>query len=180
MRRIFLILFCCFIAFFMSAKSNQSRQEKSIVKTLKKQYKLEQVDIVKPFDDFVYYELLSKDNKRMIADSTGVVIIPQSKQLNDAYQNNIEFIKEHKKGYYRDRNSQLSLTYYTGNESVFVTRSGIDKDVNKYEFFSKSGSLLFTFEGNLEKSSSLPVYKSIDLSGNYGLLTLDGRMLLPK
>ena len=40
----------------------------------------------------IYYELLTKDGKSMVADSTGNIIIPQSKSINDAYRNRIKFV----------------------------------------------------------------------------------------
>ena len=95
MKKIILLIVASLLPCLSFAKSDLSKKEKAIVKSLKKQYKLESVEIERSYDGFVYYQLLTKDFKRMIADSTGTVIIPQSSQSSDAYQGNIKFIRGH-------------------------------------------------------------------------------------
>ena len=130
-----------------------SKKEKAIVKSLKKQYKLESVEIERPYDSFVYYELLTKDFKRMIADSTGTVIIPQSRQISDAYQNRIRFIREHEKGFgnfrKRGRNARTINAYYPGNQPVLLSSKSIGGGSIEYQFFSTSGELLYSFDGTI-------------------------------
>ena len=103
MKKIILLIVASLLLCPSFAKSDFSKKEKAIVKSLKKQYKLESVEIERPYDGFVYYQLLTKDFKRMIADSTGTVIIPRSSQTSDAYQGNIKFISGHEKGLGRFR-----------------------------------------------------------------------------
>ena len=55
-----LLIILCWFPFLVFAKSDLSKQEKSIVKELKKQYKLEAVEIKRPYEGYVYYSLLSK------------------------------------------------------------------------------------------------------------------------
>ena len=56
-----LLIILCWFPFLVFAKSDLSKQEKSIVKELKKQYKLEAVEIKRPYEGYVYYSLLSKE-----------------------------------------------------------------------------------------------------------------------
>lgn len=182
MNRILLSFILLTLPYSVFAKSDLSKKEKAIVKSLKKQYKLESVEIERPYDDFVYYELLTKDFKRMIADSTGTVIIPQSRQISDAYQNRIRFIRGHEKGLgsfrERGRNARTITVYYPGNQSVFLSSKGIGGGSNEYQFFSTSGELLYSFDGTITEDFNSPVYISKDLMGGYGLLAMDGRTLL--
>lgn len=183
MNRVVLSIIICTFPCFMWGKSDLTKQEKAIVKALKKQYKLEDVDVRHPYNSFTYYDLLTKDFNRMIADSTGNVIIPQSKLASDAYQNSIKFIMGHTQGYnnYRERgrNARSIRAYYPGNEPVFVANKSIGGGMNEYEFFSTSGEVLKTFDGNISESLSAPVNISKDMAGNFGVMTMDGRELLP-
>lgn len=183
MNRILLSFILLTLPYSVFAKSDLSKKEKAIVKSLKKQYKLESVEIERPYDSFVYYELLTKDFKRMIADSTGTVIIPQSRQISDAYQNRIRFIREHEKGFgnfrKRGRNARTITAYYPGNQSVFLSSKGIGGGSNEYQFFSTSGELLYSFDGTVTEDINSPVYITKDLMGSYGLMAMDGRILLP-
>lgn len=88
------LIFLVFIAlpFQLFGKDFITKQEKNIIKLLKKSYKLESVNIQRPNKNLIYYELLTKDGKSMVADSTGNIIIPQSKSINDAYRNRIKFV----------------------------------------------------------------------------------------
>lgn len=73
----FLITFI-FIAlpFQVLGKDYVTKQERKIIRSLKRAYRLENVAIQRPNKTFMYYELCNKDGKIMIADSTGNVIIP--------------------------------------------------------------------------------------------------------
>lgn len=183
MKRIELLMLLGLLPCFVFARSDLSKQEKAIVKALKKQYKLESVEIVRPYNGFVYYELLTKDLKRMIADSAGQVIIPKSKQVSDAYQNNIKFIRGHEKGLYRfrerGRNARTITAYYPGNQSVFLAYKGIGGGSNEYQFISTTGELLYGFDGFISDDFNSPVYISKDLMGGFGIMAMDGRTLLP-
>lgn len=183
MNKILLSFILLTLPFSVFAKSDLSKKEKAIVKSLKKQYKLESVEIKRPYNGFVYYDLLSKDLKRMIADSTGVVIIPQSRHITDAHQNRIKFIRGHEKGLgsfrERGRNARTTTAYYPGNQSVFFSSRGIGGGSNEYQFFSTSGELLHSFDGTITEDINSPVYITKDLMGSYGLMAMDGRVLLP-
>lgn len=183
MKRRFLLIFLGLLPCLAFAKSDLSKQEKAIVKALKKQYKLESVEIARPYSGFVYYELLTKDFKWMIADSAGQVIIPQSKQASDAYQNNIRFIRGHEKGLdrfrERGRNARTITAYYPGNQSVFLAYKGIGGGSNEYQFVSTTGELLYRFDGSISEDFNSPVYISKDLMGGLGIMAMDGRTLLP-
>ena len=183
MKRRFLLIFLGLLPCLVFAKSDLSKQEKAIVKALKKQYKLESVEITRPYNGFVYYELLTKDFKWMIADSAGQVIIPQSKQASDAYQNNIRFIRGHEKGLDRfregGRNARTITAYYPGNRSVFLAYKGISGGLNEYQFISTTGELLYRFDGSIGEDFNSPVYISKDLVGGFGIMAMDGRTLLP-
>lgn len=183
MNRILFTIILFSLSFSVFAKSDLSKKEKAIVKSLKKQYKLESVEIERPYNDFVYYELLTKDFKRMIADSTGTVIIPQSRQISDAYQNRIRFIRGHEKGLgnfrERGRNVRTITAYYPGNQPVFLSSKSIGGGSIEYQFFSTSGELLYSFDGTITEDINSPVYLTKDLMGSCGLMAMDGRLLLP-
>ncbi|MBQ7471976.1 MAG: hypothetical protein IJS97_06080, partial [Prevotella sp.] len=183
MSRILFTIILFSLSFSVFAKSDLSKKEKAIVKSLKKQYKLESVEIERPYNGFVYYELLTKDFKRMIADSTGTVIIPQSRQITDAYLNRIRFICGHEKGLgnfrERGRNARTITAYYPGNQSVFLSSKSKGDGSSEYQFFSASGELLYSFDGTITEDINSPVYITKDLMGSYGLMAMDGRVLLP-
>lgn len=183
MNKLLLSIALCVLPCFALAKNDLTKQEKTIVKALKKQYKLESVEIARPYEGLVYYELITKDFRHMIADATGVVIVPRSKMEKDAYRNSIRFVKGHAKGYasFREkgRNARTVCAYYPGNETVFLTCKSIGGGSNEYEFYSTAGELLATFDGTISESTSAPVYICKDMMGSYGLLTMDGRTLLP-
>ena len=183
MKKIILLIVASLLLCPSFAKSDLSKKEKAIVKSLKKQYKLESVEIERSYDGFVYYQLLTKDFKRMIADSTGTVIIPRSSQTSDAYQGNIKFIRGHEKGLGRfrekGRNARTVTAYYHGNQPAFLAYKGIGGGSNEYQFFSTTGELLYTFDGTISEDFNSPVYISKDLMGGYGLMAMDGRALLP-
>lgn len=183
MKKILLLIVLCILPCLLYSKNDLTKQEKAIVKALKKQFKLESVEIERPYDGFVYYNLLTKDFRRMIADSTGQVIIPQSKSVSDAYPNSIRFVKGHTKGFgsFREkgRKARTITTYYPGNETVFVASKSIGGGFSEYKFFSTTGECLASFDGSLNEDFNSPIYISKDMLGNYGLLAMDGRMLLP-
>lgn len=183
MKRLLLSIVICAFPFMLFGKSDLTKQEKAIVKALKKEFDLEEVYVRHPYSGFMYYELLTKDFKRMIADSTGAVIIPQSKQIANAYQNRITFVPGHAKGYgsflERGRNARTITAYYPGNEPVFVTCRNIGGGANEYAFFSVSGAVLNSFEGSINESLFAPVNISQDVMGNFGVMAMDGRILLP-
>ena len=183
MKRIKLLIILSLLPCLAFSKSDLSKQEKAIVKALKKQYKLESVEIVRPYNGFVYYELLTKDFRRMIADSTGQVIIPQSKSVSDAYPNSIRFVKGHTKGFgsFREkgRNARTITAYYPGNESVFLAYKDIGGGSNEYQFISTTGELLYRFDGSIKEDFNSPVYISKDLMGGFGIIAMDGRTLIP-
>lgn len=180
-KKILLVVFS-FLPCLVFSKSDLSKQEKAIVKALKKQYKLKDVEIERPYNGFVYYNLLTKDFRRMIADSTGQIIIPQSKLVSEACPNNIRFVKGHTKGLsnFREkgRNARTITAYYPGNESVFIASKSIGGGSNEYKFYSTVGEWLASFDGYLNENFNSPVYISKDLLGNYGLIAMDGRILL--
>lgn len=182
MKKNLLLLVLGLLPCLVFAKSDLTKQEKAVIKALKKQYKLERVDVVRPQGESAYYELLTKDFKSMIANASGEVIIPQSKLQANAYHNMIKLVKANKAGFgsFREKggNHQTISAYNPGNETVFMTYKPIGGGANEYEFFSPSGQLLTTFTGFLKDSPTLPVYESKDMSGNNGLMAIDGRTLL--
>ena len=69
------------LPFQLFCKDSITKQEKMIIRSLKRAYRLESVVIQRPNKNFMYYELYTKDGKSMVADSTGNVIILQSKLM---------------------------------------------------------------------------------------------------
>lgn len=158
----FLITFI-FIAlpFQVLGKDYVTKQEKKTIRSLKRAYRLESVAIQRPNKTFMYYELCNKEGKIMIADSTGNVIIPQSKSDNDAYSNCIEFINSAEKGY------------------LFLAMKSIGGKKYEYRFFSTKGELIVTYNGKLSKSRYPTIFVYQNLIGNFGLVSNDGKQILP-
>ena len=75
--------------------------------------------------------------------------------------------------------SSLQNDLYAGNEPVFVASKSIGGGFSEYKFFSTTGECLASFDGSLNEDFNSPIYISKDMLGNYGLLAMDGRMLLP-
>lgn len=118
----------------------------------------------------------------MIADSTGNVILPKSQSIDEAFKSPVKFTKRHEKGYasYRgkSRGAQTVKAYYSGNKDVFMTQKSIEGGSYEYKFYNVEGELLTEFDGKMEEANSSPVYISKDLLGGYGLLSLDGSVIL--
>lgn len=178
-----LITLCFSLSLQIVAKDNYTKQEKAAIKVLKKLYKPERIELHRPYSDFKYYEIVTKDYRYMIADSTGNVILPQSQSLDDAFKYPVKFTKRHKKGYanYRGkgRGAQTVKAYYTENKDAFMTQKSIGGGSCEYKFYSVDGNLMAEFDGKIEDANSSPVYISKDLLGGYGLLSLDGSVILP-
>lgn len=182
-RIITLILLGLSLSLQIVAKDNYSKQEKATIKVLKKLYKAKKIEIHRPYSDFMYYEILTKEHNYMIADSTGHVILPKSQSSDEAFMYPVKFTKRHEKGYssYRgkDRAAQTVKAYYTDNKDVFLTQKSIGGGSCEYKFYNVEGELLAEFEGKIEEANSSPVYIYKDLLGGYGLLSLDGSVILP-
>lgn len=182
-RIITLILLYFSLSLQIVAKDNYTKQEKLAIKVLKKLYKPEKIELHRPYSDFKYYEITTKDNNYMIADSTGNVVLPKSQSINDAFKYPVKFIKRHKKGYasYRgkDRGARPVKAYYPDNKDVFMTQKSIGGGSCEYKFYNVDGKLMAEFEGKIEEAKSSPVYICKNLLGDYGLLSLDGSAILP-
>lgn len=140
---------------------------------MRKEYRLKSIEIQRPYADFMYLELYTKDDKYMLADSVGNVILPQSKSTTDAYNNRIQFIKRQSL-----TNDSLQIGK-TGISDVFFTYKSIGGGNNEYQFYSVSGKPLATYNGKLTKSVYPTVYIYKDLVGYIGLVATDGRQILP-
>lgn len=181
-KTITLILLCFLLSLQIVAKDNYTKQEKAAIKVLKKRYKPEKIELHRPCSDFMYYEIITKDYRYMIADSIGNVILPQSQSSDDAFNHPVKFTKRHNKGYasYRGkgRGAQTVKAYYTDNQDVFLTQKSIGGGSCEYKFYNVDGKLIAEFDGKIEEANSSPVYISKDLLGGYGLLSLDGSVIL--
>lgn len=157
------LIFLVFIAlpFQLFGKDFITKQEKNIIKLLKKSYKLESVNIQRPNKILIYYELLTKDGKSMVADSTGNIIIPQSKSINDAYRNRIKFVN------------------CTEKKNIFLTTKSIGGGNYEYQYFSTQGELIATYNGKLSQSPYSTIFIYQNLIGNFGLVSNDGKQILP-
>lgn len=149
------------LPFQLFCKDSITKQEKMIIRSLKRAYRLESVVIQRPNKNFMYYELYTKDGKSMVADSTGNVIIPQSKSCEDAYSNRIEFIN------------------CTEKRNMFLTAKSIGGKNYEYQFLSTLGDLIATYNGKLSKSLYSTIYVYRNLIGNLGLVSNDGKQILP-
>ena len=149
------------LPFQLFGKDYVTKQEKNIIKSLKRAYRLESVAIQRPNKSFMYYELYTKEGKSMVADSTGKVIIPQSKSYNDAYNNRIKFVN------------------CTEKRNIFLTMKSIGGRNYEYQFFSTHGDLIATYNGKLSQSPYSTIFVYQNLIGNFGLVSNDGKQILP-
>lgn len=62
---------------------------------------------------------------------------------------------------------------------MFIAYKSISGGSNEYQFFSTSGEMIASFNGSISEDHNSPIYISKDLLGNYGLMAMDGRILLP-
>ena len=62
---------------------------------------------------------------------------------------------------------------------VFIASRNLGEGYSEYKFFSTSGEYITSFVGSLHENFNSPVYISKDVEGNYGLMAMDGRILLP-
>lgn len=181
-RLLLVLLIVCSFPFSLEAQSDLSKQEKAIIRRLKHQYKLESVERFAQ-NGFVYYYLITKESKNMIADSAGKVIIPQGGLASEAYLCPIIFNQAHIQGMgpFREEglDARFVMAYYTGNQRTFLTTKKIEDGINEVTFFSTRGEIISSFTGNIRENNTSPVYVTQDLSGNYGLMTMGGEILLP-
>ena len=159
--KILMTFFFIALPFQLFGKDYVTKQEKNIIRSLKRAYKLENVAIQRPDKSFMYYELYTKDGKSMVADSAGNVIIPQSKSDNDAYIYRIKFVNN------------------TEKRNVFLATKSIGGRNYEYKFFSTQGELIATFNGKLSKSPYSTIFVCQNLIGNFGLVSNDGKQILP-
>ena len=93
------------MAFFYSnpIMAQNNRQEKRLLKSLKKEYGLNDAYFKRSWrDNYAYIVLWTKDGDSMIADSLGNIIIPDTFPSQKKYTS-IEYVPERKKGYERSR-----------------------------------------------------------------------------
>lgn len=163
------------------AQDGLTKQDKAAIRSLKKQYKVECIER-HYHNGFTFFELYTKDSKRMIANSEGKVIIPKSGMNTDGYKYPVKFIPEHKRGmgpFKIKWETSTIVAYYTGNARTFLAYRDIENEANEYTFFSETGELVSSFVGRLTEDTNLPVFITNDLLGHWGIMSLDGKTILP-
>lgn len=177
-----IVLILLMVPSLLLGKVEITKQEKAISKHLKKTYKVKSIEICKPYSGFMYYELYTKDNRKMIADSTGNVILPTNRLISNAYKGVIQFIQGCPivGNHLTDSNmTNGSLTCCNQSKDVFLVSEPIGGGNIEHLFFSTSGVPLSTFSGELTKDANFPIFVYTDLLGNVGLIAMDGTRILP-
>ncbi len=173
---------------------NNSKFEKRLLKSLKKEYKLSDARYVREKGDgYKYIYLRTKDWHPMIADSLGKLIIPNTYPTQNHYEK-IEYIPSRSREYgtkyvYGVPNDYL----YLGNQACFFTEQHIGYQTYKYCFYDLKGIKLSDFSGKLYKDNAVDAYlatyiptdslkefrTSSVVLNNEGLLAKDGKILIP-
>lgn len=155
MKKILIISIAILLPFVnLYAREALTKGEKKILRTVKKLYKIDDAFFVKNSSSFRYIELLTRDNKKMVADSTGRLIVP-SVYAEDAGYDNIKL-----------------------EEDVFVAKRLLTRNSSLFHFYSREGVFLSEFYGGLIKESDGSSYKAFH-DGKMGLLSRRGEVLIP-
>lgn len=170
--------------------AQNSKQEKRLIKSLKKEYGLDYAFFKRSRkDNYAYIDMRTKDWDALIADSLGNIIIPDTYPSKKKYTS-IEYVPEKKRGYEQKRKyNSIESRYCVGNQGCFVAK---DKNGICY-FINRSGTVMSEFAGNLHECFSIDAYlahSNIDVSegvtesstekaNNVGLLSKDGATLIP-
>lgn len=186
------IIFIALMAFFYSnpIMAQNNRQEKRLLKSLKKEYGLNDAYFKRSWiDNYAYIVLWTKDGDSMIADSLGNIIIPDTFPSQKKYTS-IEYVPERKKGYERSRYyNSTENCYFAGNKGCFVAKD----NSGTYFFIDRNGTVISEFSGTLHDCYSVDAYLAISnidknqnaseystvSANNVGLLSKDGTAIIP-
>lgn len=180
----------CLLFFCNSLLAQNSRQEKRLLKVLKKEYGLDYAIFKRSRkDNYAYIDMRTKDGDVLIADSLGNIIIPDVYPSHKKYIS-IEYVPEHKRGYERKRYyNSIENCYCVGNQGCFVAK---DKH-GMYYFINRTGTVMSEYAGNLHECFSIDAYLATSIidknkgtsesstvsANNVGLLSKDGTTLIP-
>lgn len=152
------IIRCLFIIYILILSSivvfadNVSKEDKKLLKKLKKEYNLKKKPIFIEKFGLRYLRLLRKDGTILIADSLGEIIIPDNEQIEYTSIDCVESLK----------NGCIFIAYnYRKNETTL---------------YSKLGKRIKTFKGRLRRIQS---YYKLSNNIKSGLITSDGEEILP-
>lgn len=189
MKNVFITI--CLLLSCTSLMAQNSKQEKKLLKSLKKEYGLLYASYMKSWsDNYKYIRLFTKDGHHpMIADSLGRLIIPNTYPAQINYTN-IKYIPSHKRGYdTKHIHGSTIECFYVGNQGCFVT----EKAPGNYIFYNQNGIKLSEFTGSLYEEYKIDAYLATFISqedsnkseylsinaNNKGLLSKDGTVIIP-
>ena len=180
----------CILLFCNLLLAQDNRQEKRLLKSLKKEYGLNDAYFERSWrDNYAYIVLRTKDWDTMIADSLGNIIIPDTFPSQKKYTS-IEYVPERKKGYERKRYyNSTENCYFAGNKGCFVAKD----NSGTYFFIDRNGTVISEFSGTLHDCYSVDAYLAISnidknqnaseystvSANNVGLLSKDGTAIIP-
>ena len=180
----------CILLFCNLLLAQDNRQEKRLLKSLKKEYGLNDAYFKRSWrDNYAYIVLRTKDWDTMIADSLGNIIIPDTFPSQKKYTS-IEYVPERKKGYERNRYyNSTENCYFAGNKGCFVAKD----NSGTYFFIDRNGTVISEFSGTLHDCYSVDAYLAISntdknqnaseystvSANNVGLLSKDGTAIIP-
>lgn len=180
----------CILLFCNLLLAQNNRQEKRLLKSLKKEYGLYDAYFERSWrDNYAYIVLRTKDWDTMIADSLGNIIIPDTFPSQKKYTS-IEYVPERMKGYERNRYyNSTENCYCAGNKGCFVAKD----NSGTYFFIDRNGTVISEFSGTLHDCYSVDAYLAISnidknqnaseystvSENNVGLLSKDGTAIIP-
>ena len=152
MKNIFITIFLLLSCTSLMA---QNKQEKKLLKSLRKQYGLLYAGYRRNWiDNHSYIDLRTKDRHSMIADTVGHLIIPNSYPPQVKYTD-IEYMPSHQRGYGTKHIYGSSIEcFYVGNQGCFVAK----EESGKYVFYNRKGIKTSEFTGFLDETYRIDAY----------------------
>lgn len=161
-KNIFIILLLAFFSVNVVAKDGYTKEERKIIRVLKKQCRIDDVDFLQA-GDLRYILIYDKKGNAIVANADGKIIIPSG---YFDYWGNLEINLSEQEN--------LDGKYNPGNKTTFcIKRKGQNL------FFDADGNLLAIIDGELKNHDRMNFYYHITENGQrIGLVAKDGRTLL--
>ena len=143
------------------AKQKISKKEKVILKSLKKQYELEDAEFVRVEPDFKFIRLELKDHTLMAADSTGNLLFPKSAVNSNSFHSIVCY-----------QNREVGAGY------VFQINRNTGNNVLT-EFYNQDGKLINVVAGTTKRATA-DFYIVTAANGLKGVVSQTGCEIIPE
>lgn len=174
LRILVLALFALFASAHCDSKENLNKQEKKLLKSLKKKYSLAGAYFVDKASAHKYIKLTNRDFEYAIANLSGNIIIAYDTIPHLIGYDEIKYNEAYKKGdFYYDYRTGWRDSVWIDTDECFLASKG-----ESHTFYDMSGNKLLDFDGFLyERANTYLARKGY--SGREGLISKDGRILIP-